>query len=134
MNEWGQQVKNIFLETQKESVIEAIHKTVKEGIYGSDYTIAPRLKNKKLREQYNITDTKIKEILLSLNVDDFISQDMSIHDKYTDDIVCKFIKTTTLMPKWKENADYEEVPLYIKMVQPQIGKPIFIISFHESEQ
>lgn len=109
MNNWSQQVKTIFLETQKDSVIETIHTIVKEGIYGTDYTIAPRKKNKKLRERYNINDSKIKEILLSLNTNDFISQDMSIHDEHTDDIICKFIKVYSLMPKWKENADYEDV-------------------------
>ncbi len=83
---------------------------------------------------YNINDEKIKEILLALRAADFVSQDMSNNEKHVEDVVCKFIKVYPLMPKWKENADYEEVSLYIKMVKPQDGQPIFIISFHEAEQ
>lgn len=132
-SEWSQKVKNVFLENQKEEVIKTIHTKVKDGIYGADYTIAPRVKNKKLRDCYNVNDEKIKEILLSLSIEDFISQDMSNNTEHVEDVVCKFMKTYPLMPKWKENANYENVSLYIKMVQPQYGQPIFIISFHEAE-
>lgn len=35
--------------------------------------------------------------------------------------------------RWKEDAGYEDVSLYIKMVKPEVGEPLFIISFHEDE-
>lgn len=134
MQEWNHKLKEVFLATQKDTVINLIHETINDGIYGLDYTIAPRPKNKKLREDYIVTDEKIKDILLSLRAEDFVSQDMSNNGEHEEDIVCKFMKKYSLMPRWKEDADYEEVLLYIKMVRPESGQPIFIISFHKTEQ
>lgn len=129
---WTQKLK-AFSEIQKKSIIENLQKIVQNGVYGKDYTVAPREKNKQLRKDYCVNDAKIKEILLSLRVEDFTSVDDTNHVEHPGDIVCKFKRTYPLLPKWNEDADYEDVTLYIKMVKPEVGEPLFIISFHKDE-
>lgn len=129
---WKQKL-NAFSETQKKAIIEDLQKIVQNGVFGKDYTIAPREKNKQLRKDYCINDAKIKEILLSLRFEDFTKIDDTNNVEHPGDIVCKFKRVYPLIPKWKEDADYEDVPLYIKMVKPEVGELLFIISFHEEE-
>lgn len=64
-SEWKQKLLD-FSQIQKKSILKEIHQIVENGVYGRDYTIAPREKNKKIRADYWINDSKIKEILLSL--------------------------------------------------------------------
>ena len=121
-SEWKQKLLNFSL-VQKESILKQIHQIVEDGVYGIDYTIAPREKNRKLRANYWLSDEKIKEILLSLQIEEFVETA----------IVCIFQKKYLLMPRLKEDADYENVSLYIKITKPKEGELLFIISFHEAE-
>lgn len=130
--EWKQQLLDFSL-VQKASILKQIHQIVEDGVYGIDYTIAPREKNRKLRADYWLNDSTIKEILLSLRVEDCIEIDNSENERHIGDIVCIFQKKYLLMPRLKEDADYEAVPLYIKIVKPEAGVLLFIISFHEAE-
>lgn len=116
---------------EKTEILENIHNMVGNGILGLDYTIASRDKNRRLRRDYNITDTKIRQILLDLHADNFIKAGKSDHLDHPDDIVYIFKKKTLLMPRWKENADYVNVQLYIKITWPVENTMMFIISFHE---
>lgn len=129
---WDQKLE-AFSVMQKNAIIEELQKIVQNGVYGSDYTVAPRDKNKQLRKKYCLTDEKIKEILLSLQVEHFIKMEDTNHPEHPGDIVCKFKCSYPLIPKWKEELDYEDVPLYIKMVKPEVDELLFIISFHEDE-
>ena len=129
---WAQKLK-VFSETQKKVIIEDLQKIVQNGVYGKDYTVAPREKNRQLRKDYCVNDAKIKEILLSLRLEDFTKIENTDNVEHLGDIVCKFKTIYPLIPRWKEDADYEEVPLYIKMVKPEVGELLFIISFHEDE-
>ena len=130
--DWKQKLLDFSL-VQKASVLKQIHQIVEDGVYGKDYTIAPREKNKKLRVDYWLSDEKIKEILLSLRIEEFIEIDDSDNENHIGDIVCIFQKKYLLMPRWKENSDYEMVSLYIKITKPKNGELLFIISFHEAE-
>lgn len=129
---WTQKLK-AFSETQKKNIIQDLQKIVQNGIYGIDYTIDLREKNRRLRKKYCVSDEKIKEILLSLQIEDFTRIDDTDNVNHPGDIVCKFKRTYPLIPRWKEDAGYEDVSLYIKMVKPEVGEPLFIISFHEDE-
>lgn len=64
---------------EKTKILENIHNMVRNGILGLDYTIASRDKNQRLRRDYNITDTKIRQILLDLHADNFIKAEKSDH-------------------------------------------------------
>ena len=129
---WEQKLE-AFSVAQKKVILEELQRIVQNGVYGSDYTIAPRDKNRELRKRYYITDEKIKEILLSLQVEHFMKVEDTNHPEHPGDIVCKFKRSYPLIPKWIEEADYEEVTLYIKMVKPDVDEVLFIISFHEDE-
>ena len=124
---------NAFLENQKKDILNKIQEIVRSGDLGKDYTISQREKNKKLRHDYCVTDKKIKEILLGLTIEDFIKIEDSNNEDHLGDIVCKFEKVYALIPRWEENADSKDVSLYIKMIKPEDGKMLFIISFHEKE-
>lgn len=127
---WEQKLE-AFSVAQKKVILEELQRIVQNGVYGSDYTIAPRDKNRELRKRYYITDEKIKEILLSLQVEHFMKVEDTNHPEHLGDIVCKFKCSYPLIPKWREDADYEDVTLYIKMVKPNVDEVLFIISFHE---
>ena len=129
---WNQKLE-AFSVAQKKVILDEIQKIVQNGVYGSDYTIAPRDKNRELRKRYYITDEKIKEILLSLQVEHFIKVEDTNHPEHLGDVVCKFKCSGLLIPRWREDADYEDVTLYIKIVKPDVDEVLFIISFHEDE-
>lgn len=57
---WTQKLK-AFSETQKKNIIQDLQKIVQNGIYGIDYTIDLREKNRRLRKKYCVSDEKIKD-------------------------------------------------------------------------
>ena len=125
----GQRV--VMSELDKATLLENVHRMVRDGTLDQDYTIAKRDKNRWLRRDYNIDDAKIREILLDLQTEDFIKAEKSDKLEYPDDVIYVFKKTTLLMPRWQENADYVNVRLYIKITWPTDNTMMFIISFHE---
>lgn len=118
-------------ESNPVAMLACIHAMVRDGTYGRDYTIANREKNRRLRRDYNIDDARIKEILLDLRSEDFIKMEKSDNLLHPKDIVYIFKKKALLMPKWQENADYQQITLYIKITWPTDEAAMFIISFHE---
>lgn len=118
-------------ESNPAKVLARVQGMVRDGTYGRDYTIANREKNRRLRRDYNIDDTKIKQILLELQLVDFVKEERSNNPVHPKDIVYIFKKKVQLMPKWQENADYQQVMLYIKITWPTDEMMMFIISFHE---
>lgn len=125
----GQRV--VVSETEKLIILENIHRMVRDGTLGQDYTIANREKNRRLKRDFNIDDAKIREILLELQTDNFIKAEKSDNPEHSDDTVYVFKKTILLMPRWQENADYSNVRLYIKITWPVENTMMFVISFHE---
>ena len=80
-----------MVEYKPENIIARLRQTVNTGRFGIDYTICRRDKNNLLREKYIIDDSKIKNILINLSVDDYISSEPSDNEEFPDDIVHKFI-------------------------------------------
>ena len=113
-------------------VIKKIKDTVLNGTPGVDYTIANRDKYRKLKQHYNISDKKVREILLDLTDTDFIKNELSNHQEHPQDEVYVFKKTTLLMPRLQQNAEYQNITIYIKLTWPVgVANKLFIISFHE---
>ena len=123
-------------ENMPEKIVEKLRQTINKGRYGRDYTIVPRDKNNKLREEYIIDDYKIKSILLSLNVDDYIKTEDSNNVDFPDDIVHIFKKDVSLIKRYSEKIEPQIVGLYIKFTwtnQVEFGNLIFI-SFHKWDE
>lgn len=120
---------------EKNVAIDKLHRMIRDGTLGEDYTIANRDKNRQLRRDYYINDDKIKEVLLGVQLTNLIKVEKSNNGEHPDDIVFVFKKTILLMPRWQENADYQNVNLYIKITWPvkSDGAVMFIISFHEDD-
>ena len=121
---------------EPELVIERLRQTIRTGKYGKDYTIIPRDKNNKLREMYLIDDNKIKMILMSLTVDDFIKTELSTSEEFPDDIVHFFKKNVSLILRYSDNIEAQTVKLYIKFTwskKNEYGNLIFI-SFHRWDE
>lgn len=124
--------RSVCIEKAEQSeLIERIRDTVRTGILGEDYTIIPRDKNRWLRRDYNITDIRIRQILLDLQMGDFVKAAKSDQPKFAQDIIYVFKKDVSLLPRWQEEADYIVVRLYIKITWPREDLKMLIISFHE---
>lgn len=116
-------------------IAQRLHEVVLEGELGFNYTFAKeRDKNKELRRKYNVSDAKMREILLKLNNSHFIKSEPSTNEKHPDDMVHIFKINEKLMPRFDEKADYVCVCIYIKVTWPDGEEPMFIISFHEDEE
>lgn len=124
---------SVLSEEDKLVAIGKIHKMIRDGTLGVDYTIANRDKNRQLRKDYIIDDSKIREVLLGLQVNNLIKVEKSNNGAHPDDIVYIFKKLIRLMPRWQEDTDYQNVKVYIKITWPTEceGTMMFIISFHE---
>lgn len=73
--------RSVCIEKAEQSeLIERIRDTVRTGILGEDYTIIPRDKNRWLRRDYNITDIRIRQILLDLQMEDLKMLIISFHE------------------------------------------------------
>lgn len=121
----------ILSEAEKTKVLNNIRDMIEKGVMGQDYTIANRDKNRRLRRDYNITDAKIREILLKLQVDNFIKAEKSDNLAHPNDVVYIFKNDVLLIPRWQENIDGVNVRLYIKITWPTENTIMLIISFHE---
>ncbi len=121
---------------EPEIVIERLRQTIRTGKYGKDYTIIPRDKNNLLREMYIIDDHEIKTILLDLSVDDFIKTELSNSEEFPDDIVHIFKKDVSLIMRYSDKIELQNVMLYIKFTwtsNNMIGN-LIIISFHRWDE
>ena len=121
-----------MVEYKPENIIARLRQTVNTGRFGIDYTICRRDKNNLLREKYIIDDSKIKNILINLSVDDYISSEPSDNEEFPDDIVHKFISNVRLLNRYSTDIEPVNVRLYIKFTWSiSQNKRMIIISFHE---
>lgn len=118
-------------EYNSETIIRRIKRTIQNGEFGIDYTISKRDKNEYLKQDYNINDEKIIQILMDLEPENFIKAEKSNNSRHPDDIIFVFKKKVLLMPRWIEHAEYCNVMIYIKITWPEGQDSMFIISFHE---
>ncbi len=115
-----------------ENIIERIRQTIRTGKFGKDYTIIPRDKNLLLRETFIVDDEKIKTILLSLSVEDYVKSESSDNESFQNDIVHIFTKEVHLIRRYSAKIEAEKVNLYIKFTWSfSQNKTMIIISFHE---
>lgn len=123
-------------ENTPEKIVERLRQTINKGKYGKDYTIIPRDKNNKLREEYIIDDHKIKTILLSLNIDDYIKTECSDNEDFPNDIVHFFTKEVSLIKRYSDKIEPQIIKLYIKFTwtkSVECGN-LFFISFHKWDE
>lgn len=114
-------------------VVERLIRCVRDGKYGLDYTIYPTEKNEKLRQKYIVNDKTIKEILLSLTVNEYLGWDYSDNKKYAKEIVYFFHTKKYLIPRYKENANQENISLYIKITWLRKTSYLIVLSIHENK-
>lgn len=113
--------------------IKAYLKELKNLVLENKYTISRnsnREENKKFIEDYKINARKEKEILMSLEYDDFCYAVNNKNPKFSHEILYIFNKEYEL-DKWGELVS---VDIYIKMnkIQTKSSEDIIIIvSFHE---
>jgi len=121
-------------ELRPEDIVERLRHTIRYGKPGKDYTVVPREKNKKFREEYLIDDKKVDEILLSLSESDYFGSEESVNEKHGEDTVHIFEKTVSLIPRYYEKIERKNVRLYIKFTWSEYeNKMLIIISLHESD-
>lgn len=115
-------------------IAQRLHEVVENGNLGYEYTFdSNRDKNKKLRRDYFVNEAKMKEILLELNETHYQESRPGTNEEHISDTVHIFKINKELMPRYKEEADYVTVSIYIKVTWPDGEPPMFIISFHEDE-
>ena len=89
-----------------------------------------RKKNERLRTEYVINNKIIKEIVLSLDVKDFIKKTKNINKNFEEKDLYVFGKEVRLIERFGEEE--KTVPLYIKINKYENQFMIFV-SFHEAE-
>lgn len=106
---------NIEQNNNPENIIRRIKETIQNGTFGIDFTISKREKNEYLKQEYNINDDKIIQIMMDLEPKNFIKKEKSNNLKHPEDMIYVFKKSVLLMPKWVEDAEYCPVMIYIKI-------------------
>lgn len=89
-----------------------------------------RQENNNLFLRYVINKNKVKEVLLSLNSEDYSETRLNEHTGYEHELLYIFGKTVLLTERIGENR--VKVPLYIKINNCENG-PVIIISFHKQK-
>ena len=103
---------------------------VKASIELGNYMISSRTKNQSLYVDYVFSETRCKDILLDLEVDDFSDAVQNDHPQHPEEILYIFGKDVLLLPK--QGGGEEAVALYIKcnMLADQY---VIVISLHKQE-
>ena len=111
-------------------------KNIKADVENWRYRIelnANRWDNNQLFEDYVIDEAKAREILLSLEPEDFSEVVDNRHKDYPDEKLYIFGKDVPLVEKYSDSE--KVVPLYIKFNRVEIksGSFVIVISFHEQK-
>ena len=114
-----------------DDIVDRLHRTVQNGVYGIDYTVNPGDKEQKLRDEYIVDDNLIAKILCSLRKENWKYYEFSNKKGREKDIVHFFEISYLLRPRLKEEAHEESVVLYIKITWAKPDNNLFVISFHE---
>lgn len=113
--------------------IEKYLNRVKVAVEKDNYRIEinkNRSDNRNLFVDYVLSEVRIKEILLSLTVDDFSERRKNNHKGFENEILYIFGKEIKALERFGE--DYKAINLYIKfnLIADDF---VFIISFHEQK-
>lgn len=103
---------------------------VKAAIHCGRYQVSQRRKNQELYIDYLFSDTLCKEILLSLEVNDFSNAVQNDHPQHPEEVLYIFGKEVSLLPKF--GNEEENVSLYIKFNKLS-NQYLIVISFHKQE-
>ncbi len=106
---------------------------VKDLILRDEYTIYPTEKNNLLDLQYVISEQRKKDILLSLEPDDFSEMRISNDEYFNGDALYIFGKEVPLLERYSNNNKISEVELYIKMDYLK-EQTVCVVSFHKAEK
>lgn len=113
--------------------IEAYLLEVKDAIFKGNYSIARnnnRQDNNDLFNDYVIDEEKAKEILLTIEVEDFSEVRYNEHKGYEHELLYIFGKEVTLLERW--GSEESIVPLYIKFNKLE-NQYVIVISFHRQK-
>ena len=103
---------------------------VKCAVKQGRYQLSSRKKNRELSIDYVFSEEDRKNIILSLEVDDFSKTVQNEHPNYSYEVLYIFGKEVKLLPRF--GGEEEFVKLYIKF--NKINKMyVIIISFHKQE-
>lgn len=113
--------------------IEAYLLQVKDAIFKGNYSIARnsnRQDNNDLFNDYVIDEEKTKEILLTIEVEDFSEVRHNEHKGYEHELLYIFGKEVRLLERW--GSEEMIVPLYIKFNKLE-NQFVIVISFHRQK-
>lgn len=103
---------------------------VQAAVKAGHYQISPRQKNQELYFDYVFREGDEKEILLSLQVDDFSEAVQNDHPQHPEEILYIFGKDVSLMPRFGQGV--KTVSLYIKF-NKLANQYVIVISLHKQE-
>lgn len=122
-------IRILLTETQVIEMLQYMKQKVKVG----DYIVLWNLeKNKKLKEDYYISNDMVRAILLALDAkEDYRWAEKSINDNHENDIVNVY-KINVSLKKKNDGNDYD-VTIYIKFAHDLVDdtKKSVVIGFHE---
>ena len=113
--------------------IEAYLLQVKDAIFKGNYSIARnsnRQDNNDLFNDYVIDEEKTKEILLTIEVEDFSEVRYNEHKGYEHELLYIFGKEVRLLERW--GSEEMIVPLYIKFNKLE-NQFVIVISLHRQK-
>lgn len=122
----------ILLEITRMEVEKYLNR-VKVAVEKDNYRIEinkNRSDNRNLFVDYVLSEVRIKEILLSLTVDDFSERRKNNHRGFENEILYIFGKEIKALERFGE--DYKAINLYIKL-NLIADDFVFVISFHEQK-
>jgi len=111
--------------------VELYLKEVKDAIKQGKYEVKPRVENELLFEEYVFYEEDQKQILLSLEAEDFSEADYNNNPKtpaQAKEILYVFGKDVSLLPRF--GGGQKTVSLYIKFNKKK-NVFVIVVSFHE---
>ena len=115
----------------RQQIEEVLHK-IKQCVKSNCYVVAlgeNRQENRSFIQNYNIRMTKLKNILLSIQVDDFCYTLQNTNEGYEHEILYVFAPQVELFNALDER---ETVSIYAKfnLLEQPNGRKVVVISFH----
>lgn len=112
-----------------DDILYKIKSCVKEGTY----TLAlndKRAENRSFIEEYNISSTRLRAILLGIETDDFCHSLNNLNPKFPDEVLYVFAPILNL---YDISGKQEELAVYIKfnLIEKSSSDLLIIISFHK---
>ena len=118
-----------ILDVTKEEIKKYLN-DVKSSVNAGKYQFSPRQKNQILYIDYVFSETKAKEIILDLSVNDFSNKVQNDHPDHPEEMLYIFGKDVKLLPKYGGKEKF--VSLYIKINKLR-NNYVIVISLHEQE-